>query len=254
MNEHYVYLYRFRSGVPAYVGYGASPARATSHLAGSHNPDLAAWLGGGEWEVSIAGPYRDETEGRRVEAALISALSPRFNRVAGDGPAFVPVGVPPELSERPSMPALAPDEIARRVGGALFVFVKSGADRLSDGRVRFDPAHPDDEVIVEQVRGRWALGPLLDGWTFDPASSPRVLLGVNGPVKARFVVAALPVDVDAWGDPGLKVPGLARWYVPLAARTELDVSGLRGRRVKDLRFGRRSMDLHRWYDSDGALR
>ena len=73
MSAHFVYLYRTRSGVPQYVGYGHSVQRALSHANHSHNSDLRTWLENDNFELTIAGPYRDEQEGKSVEAALISA-------------------------------------------------------------------------------------------------------------------------------------------------------------------------------------
>lgn len=82
---HFVYLYRSTGGLPKYVGYGAHPERAMSHAGASHNERLKAWLGKGDYQLSIAGPYRDEREGKAVEAALISSLNPEFNVASGEG-------------------------------------------------------------------------------------------------------------------------------------------------------------------------
>ncbi len=80
-----MYLYRSASGVPKYVGYGMNVDRALAHAGASHNAALRAWLDEEQFDLSVAGPYRDETEGKAVEAALISALRPEFNRRRAKG-------------------------------------------------------------------------------------------------------------------------------------------------------------------------
>lgn len=44
------------------------------------------------------------------------------------------------------------------------------------------------------------------------------------------------------------------WKVPLVDPTELDMAELRGRRVKDIRFGQFSHQLHIWVDASGQRR
>jgi len=252
---HYVYLYRSSPYGPVkYVGYGMSVERAISHVGRSHNPDLRTWLEVGSFDLTVAGPYRDEHEAKCVEAALISALAPEFNVAVGDGPKFVPLGVPPELSDRPAMPPLSLADIGRATGGALLVYLAPG-DLLSDGRKKFDPAHPDDDVIREQTEGVWDLGRHRNEWLDRPGTAPKILLGIHGRnVEHRFIAAAAEIDPARWFAKDLEVPARKRWKVPLAEPVHLDAHGLRGRRVSNVRFGQFSSRLHIWVDGDGIVR
>jgi hypothetical protein len=250
---HYVYLYR-SAGAPGrvrYVGYGESLPRA---LADRPDPAFAGWLEQGNYQVEVAGPYGDEDVARQVEASLISAIAPEFNRVAGTGPKFAPLGVPPELGERPASDPLSLGELGRRSGGALLVYLAPGT-QLSDGRAKYDPAEPDDEVIVSNIEGVWDLGRHRDEWRRQPDQGPQLLLGIYGPKPARrFVVAAARIASSRWGSPELEVPDQGRWRVPLADPGDLDACGLRGRRVRNVKFGYFAHLLHIWVDGSGHVR
>ena len=130
--EHFVYLYRTPAGIPKYVGYGKTVDRATAHAEVSHNSGLRSWLASGQFDLTVAGPYGDRREALHVEAALISALSPEFNKSPGEGPGFVPLGVPPELGNRPSMAPLTVPQVGKIAGGALIVY---SLQDLSSGTV-----------------------------------------------------------------------------------------------------------------------
>jgi hypothetical protein len=250
----YVYLYRSIRGVPKYIGYGMNVERAQSHAGHSHNIKLREWLKRGEFELSLIGPYRDEVEGKNVEAALISAFQPEFNIAAGNGPKFVPVGVPPEMGDRLTLPALGLAELGRITGGALLVYLSPG-DFLSDGRQKFDPANPKDEIIVADIRGYWDIGRHRDEWTSHPSLGPQALIGVHGKnLKYRFIAGASSYDTSHWYRPDLEVPKRRRWAVPLTTPVDLDAHELRGRRVDDVRFGQFSHQLHIWVDGDGTIR
>jgi hypothetical protein len=255
MGSHYVYLYRDRSNArrPMYVGYGMTVGRAISHARQSHNAALRAWLGAGNFDLTVAGPYRDKAEGQHVEAALISALSPAFNRSPGTGPTFVPIGVPPTLSRRPGMTALTTAGIGQKAGGALLVYLAPG-EFLPDGRPKFDPADPDPKIIVGHMEKRWQIGGLIDEWTKAAASGPKLLVGVYGPnVAHRFIVGAARIDIMKWQEPGLELGG-GRWRVPIKPGSTLDAANLRGRRVDGVRFSNFSHLLHIWVDSHGVIR
>ncbi len=250
---HYVYLYRSSGGVPKYVGYGRDVARALSHAVLSHNEGLRRWLESSKFELSVAGPYRDAVEAKCVEAAIIATLSPEFNVAPGEGPRFVPLGVPPELSERQSLPPLSPSELGTMCGGALIVFLSAG-DMLKDGRTKFDPAHPDDAVVRSNIEGNWDIGRHRESWTSIPRNAPAVLLGVHGKPTHRFVAGAALIDQRRWFDDDLYfgvVGGSKRWKVPLVEPVNLDALDLRGRRVADVKFGQLSWQLHQWIDSEG---
>ena len=67
-SKHYVYLYRDLAGKPKYVGYGQNVQRALSHTEKSHNQSLKALLAKNNFDLSMAGPYRSESEAKVVEA------------------------------------------------------------------------------------------------------------------------------------------------------------------------------------------
>jgi predicted GIY-YIG superfamily endonuclease len=255
--QHFVYFYRTRGGEPIYVGYGRDVERATSHLGRSHNAKLERWLERNEFDLRVAGPYATEAEAKRVEAALISGIQPRFNVAPGEGPRFVPLGIPPDLHERPQMEELSLADVGRAAGGALLVYLAPGVF-LGDGRKRFDPARPNNEETVSHIEQKWQLGRLIERWSMKPQSAPRILLGVYGKVDHRFVAAALEIDRKRWGDPDLRCPQRPgrpkRWRVPLVDRRELDACGLRGRRLQGVKFGRFSHLLHIWVDANGRRR
>jgi len=257
MAEHFVYLYRTPAGVPVYVGYGHQAERAVSHRGSSHNAELRAWLDKATFELQIAGPYRDESEAKAVESALISALAPRFNRSPGDGPAFVPLGVPAGLSCRVQLEPLTIRQIGKLADGALIVYLAPG-DFLKDGRRKFDAAQPADEDAVANIERSWDIGPLQAHWQRFPSSAPRTLIGVHGKPKHRFIVGALTIDVPRLGESGLERTAdrwaTTRWQIPLVNRLELDVGGLRGRRVEGIKFGQFSHQLHIWVDRHGTVR
>lgn len=254
MAEHYVYLYRAAGGAPKYVGYGHHLTRALSHAEHSHNERLREWLTHGRFDLTVAGPYRDEAEAKAVEAALISALGPEYNVAPGDGPRFVPVGVPPALAGRTALAALEEHELGVLTRGALVVYLAPG-DFLSDGRRKYDAADPRDTDVLSNMRGYWDLAKHASEWAAHPDLGPQVLIGVHGRnVAHRFIVGAAAIDTSRWGDQALYLPERRRWQVPLLEPINLDVGGLRGRRVAGLRFGQFSWQLHKWIDQEGRVR
>lgn len=253
VGDHFVYQYLSPAGRTMYVGYGESPSRAMAHSGGSHNPGLRKWLEGGEFELRIAGPYRDETEALAVEAALISVMTPAFNVHPGTGPKFRPLGVPPELGDRPSMPPLTEAEVGRATGGALLVYI-APLKVMKDDRPKVDPTNPDNKVIALDVEAWWELDRHIATWQGDPASGPQTLIGVYGRPRHRLVIGAFDIDTEAWGgQPELNKQGV-KWRVPLADRTNPDALSLRGRRLEGVRFGRARWEHYRWIDGSGAIR
>jgi hypothetical protein len=251
-DQHYVYLYRDSGSARIkYIGYGKEPARAMSHAGASHNTDLRKWLEGASYTLSIAGPYRDETEGLAVEAALISAMQPEFNSSPGTGPKFRPVGVPPELSDRVLQPPLSESEVGKRAGGALLVYIKAG-QVTGDGRTKPDPTTPEVEPIASNAEGWWQIGHHLQGWADHPDTSPQALIAVYGEnPRYRFILGSFEIDPDRWSAVKPNSEGL--WPVPLKDRTDADAHGLRGRRV-DVKFARGRWAYYRWIDREGVLR
>lgn len=253
MAEHFVYLYQSSRGRVVYVGYGRQTRRSMAHPQAGH-AEFRKWLKANAHEVRIAGAYRDAEEAKAVEAALISALEPMFNRAPGDGPRFVPLGVPLELAGRARMAPLTPKQIGKRARGALIVYLAPG-ELLADGRKKFDPSQPVDDDAVRNAERWWQIGNLQDRWAEHPAETPNRLIGVHGRIGHRFIVASLKIDRRRLGDESLRSPrNRARWQVPLVDRTDLDSSGLRGRRVDGVQFGPMSHELHIWVDHDGIVR
>jgi len=255
--QNFVYLYKTLTGTSVYVGYGHTVQRALTHTGASHNRELKAWLGKNKFDLQIAGPYTSEAEAKAVEAALISSMKPRFNKAPGDGPKFAPVGVPPNLWERPQMEPLTLWQIGRHSGGALLVYLAAG-DFLVDGRKKFDAALPSDEIAVSNIEKNWDITRLVEKWRMRPESIPKVLIGIHGKPSHRFIVGALEIDsaeicnpenirrAKRWSQP--------RWQIPLIDRELLDFEDLRGRRVSNIKFGQFSHQLHIWVDQSGRKR
>lgn len=254
-SDSYVYLYRDATGPGVrYVGFGHRPARALSHAAHSHNDDLERWLSRGQYRLEIAGPYPDARSGLAVEAALISAIRPQFNRSPGTGPTFVPMGVPPNLADRVLEPRRSEEELARLAGGALFVYLSDGTV-MTDGRMKANSASPDTQVLVAAAEAWWQIGPLLDYWRSRPEQTPETLVAVHGPApRSRFVLGSFRIDVRRLltGDLERQASGL--WHIPLADRDDADAAALRGRRFTEIRFGRGRREYFHWVDGSGTTR
>ena len=255
--RNFVYLYCNSNGKPMYVGYGSTAQRALSHSKCSHNADLKRWLKTWDFDLRLAGPYASEKEAKAVEAALISSMHPRFNIAPGDGPTFLPVGVPAHLWERPSMKPLTLRELGIKGNGALLVYLSPG-DYLRDGRRKFDPALPSDRTAFKNIEKNWDLTGLIDLWGRRPDLMPRTILGIHGKVGHRFVVGSLEIDRERLCDPRNRRYSdrwpRARWRVPVVDSTNLDRAQLRGRRVDGVVFGQFSHQLHIWVDAKGRRR
>lgn len=253
--EHFVYQYLDRSnGATVYVGYGMATDRALSHAKTSHNDGLRAWLEKGAFELRIAGPYASKKEGFAVEAALISAISPKFNKHPGNGPKFRPLGVPEELAERPSMTPLTVAEIGTQAGGALIVYIAPGTT-MADGRPKYDPAHPDPATVAIDVEAWWQIGRHLAGWSDAPDAGPQVLVGAYGRPGHRFVIGSYKIDTAQWGaDKAENTDSRGRWRVPLVDKTHQDTAELCGRRIESLKFGQFPSSHYLVVGADGKVR
>jgi predicted GIY-YIG superfamily endonuclease len=246
-----VYLYRDRNGTLRYVGRGATPERAQQHANGSHNAALAALIASGEYELEIAGPYNSYEIAAEVEAALISAMRrpgkhELYNRVPGNGHRFLPLGVPTELAERPLQPPLSVSEIGQRTGGALIVRNSFGKDP-EPGRPRLDPLRIDTRVLVDNIRRKWLIENLRPTWIAEPEVAPKVVLAAAGPLKRRYVPAAVYLDTDGWGAvPAQELP------LALHRSPELDACSLRGRLLSDAKFARGPVHHFIWVDASGV--
>lgn len=255
MERHVVYLFRnARQGV-TYVGRGQSTARPEQGVTASHNPELRKLVEGGQFTLEVAGPYGDMKTAAAVEAALISALSipaaPRLVNVApGDGPKFAPLGVPIELADRLTLDSLSLPELGMMTGGILLVRLASGGAFKNDElRRKFDPSDPDDRVVAENVVRWWWLRPLIEQWKA-AGEWPKVVAGLAGPPKRRYVAGALKVDPDGiWSAPD------EVWFeAPTILDAGVDAHELRGRLVNGALFNQIWSGLFIWVDGAGNIR
>lgn len=248
-----VYVYRRLDGTIVYVGRGLTPDRAQSHSAGSHNTALSALIATGEYELEIAGPYDPYEVAMEVEAAMISALArpgrhDLYNRTPGNGHKFAPLGVPPELAERPLQPPLTVADVGRMTGGALIVRNSFGAE-LEPGRPRLDPMQIDPDVLVENIRRYWLIEKLRPGWVNDPSLAPKVVVAAAGPPKRRYVPTSVWLDADRWASvPRHELP------LDLARCPDLDAGSVRGRLLIDAKFARGRIHHYIWVDGSGVVR
>jgi hypothetical protein len=145
------------------------------------------------------------------------------------------------------MSELSLRQIGLKAGGALLVYLAPG-DFLKDGRRNFNAAVPSDRDAVSNIEKNWDLTRLIEFWRKYLKARPNVIVGILGRVDHQFLVGVLDIDkekrchdrnqrtADRWPRP--------RWKVPLVHANELDVEELWGRRVKDIRFGQFSHQLH----------
>ncbi len=229
--NHFVYIYRDKSGKARYVGYGENSARALSHRTGTHNDKLQQLLANQDLNLEIAGPFDSRKTGIAVETALISALKPDANSALAPGPKkyrFRPLGVRDEFVSRIVAPPLSLQDLQKVLAkhkSPQFLCVKITEEEL-DERRPYDPANPpDDKSIVKRMVRYWPLARKRKTWMENPAQSPAILLAIYGSPGAQFIVAAAAIDRNGW----------AKMYsddeVPLIKPWNLDMSQLRGRHI-----------------------
>lgn len=239
--QHYVYIYSDERERVRYVGYGCETARATPHLAGSHNDKLNRFLAGRKYRLEIAGPFDSEETGRAVETALISALKPDLNVDPGQSRwRFRPVGVPLAYADRPTEPELTLSDFLALQGAkptsVLFVII-TRLDFEGD-RAGYDPAGPlSDDQLRQRLDHWWQVQRFLPEWAANPVESPGLLIGVYGSPGQQLVIGSAHIDRASWAS-AEQQGGLIR--IPLIEPTNLDAFSLRGRRIaraSGLRFG-----------------
>jgi len=248
--KYFCYVYRRpETGKVLYVGYATDASRAYTD---GHNERVAHFVGSGQaYEISISGPYRDEEEARNVEAALVSILNPEFNKINQPGVKFRPLGVPQDCATRRTEPVLNAHEIGRMMGGCIIVFCNL-TSQLKSGQLKVGPTSFSDEVILENIKGHWAVKKFIASWSSNPDSSPKYLIAVQGPLKDRIVIASVGIDALGWS----KTPS-APWdphlyEVPLRSDGDLDAKSLRGRRV-DIKFGAGTVNCTMVIDETGLV-
>jgi predicted GIY-YIG superfamily endonuclease len=244
------YIYRRPdNGKILYVGYATEVSRAFTD---GHNEKITEFVNSGEdYEIYISGPYRDEEEARNVEAALVSALRPEFNQIEQPGKKFHPLGIPEEFSSRRSEPTLDPHELGRATGGCIIVYCNL-TSQLKSGASKVGPTSFSDQVILDNIKGHWAVKKFLPLWGSNPETSPTSLVAVQGTVKDRIIIASAQINSENW----LSTPS-APWEsrlfeIPLLLKSGLDMFGLRGRRV-DIRFGAGTSNCTMVVDADGLV-
>lgn len=249
--NYYVYLYRNPTNLKVmYVGYGTEANRA--HASG-HNERVLPEAG--KFIIEISEPYRDEVEARNVEAALIYSLKPEWNKIEGTGNKFRPFGVPIELISRRTLSPITLGEIGKITGGALIVLssekaeMKTNVDKLS-------PTNFEDNVIIENIREYWHVAKYKELWATRPATSPRALVGVQGPTNnGRIVVASIEIDQSGWNETP-QAPhktNMPLHRIPLVENSSLDLGEIRGRLVDDAKFQVGSL-TYIWVDGYGQVR
>ena len=173
----------------------------------SHNPALRKLIDTGHFSVEVAGPYGDLKTAAAVEAALhlglVDLRRPTARQYRARGRAqFAPLGVPIELADRLVLEPLSLPELGRLTGGILLVRLASGGAFKNDElRRKFDPSNLDDEVVAENVARWWWVEPLVKQWEAG-GEWPKVVAGLAGPPKRRYVAGALEVDpIGEWTAP-----------------------------------------------------
>lgn len=241
----YVYIYRDEAGRCRYIGKGTSADRPMAHS--GRTDSFGQWLKTGKFEIEIAGPYRDQQEALEVESALISALrptSPLFNAptAPGSGQQFHPLGVPAQEAARLLEPPVSMEETGRATGGALIVYIRS-----------LDLTKPVTEAVATAASGTWQLESRIHGWRANPETGPKVLVGVAGPLRHRFIAGAFDIATDRWAEPAHRTATGRLWWIPLVDRSRADACGLRGRRLTEIAFGRSKSQHFRIVDGDGVI-
>lgn len=251
MSENYFcYIYRRPdNGRVLYVGYATDASRAYTD---GHNEHVADFVSSGQaYEISISGPYRDEEEARNVEAALVSVLNPEFNKINQPGVKFRPLGIPQECATRRNERVLNAHEIGRIVGGCIIVFCNL-TSQLKSGKSKVGPTSFSDDVVLENIKGHWAVRKFIPSWSSNPYSSPKCLIAVQGPVKDRIVIASVQIDELGWSETPAAPWDPHLHEIPLRSDGDLDAKSLRGRRV-DIKFGAGTPNCTMVVDNTGLV-
>lgn len=249
-DKFYAYLYRDPKTLKIrYVGYATNPSRAYTD---GHNELIGDAVKGGEQlEILIAGPYRDEAEARNVEAALVSAIQPELNLIQQPGIKFHPLGVPSELGDRRFQPVLDVHEIGRIAGGALVVYCDLTSP-LYDQASKVSPTNFTDDVVFANIQDHWRVKDFMQGWIENPASSPTLLVAVQGPPKDRIVIGSARIDANGWATT-IAAPHKDYLHrIPLDKTAGLDNAELRGRRVS-VKFNSGPSNIIMYVDGDGLV-
>lgn len=227
-----------------YIGRGKHRSRPLQHLRRSHNPRVVERIE--RWErrriapiIEVTAELTDETA-RSVEAALISShwdsgtlLNKRRERI-GSSSALCSMLLPHQHAERHRMDPLTRRDIAE-AGGAVAVYVNARTFEEESGLKR-KGAQPaldlNDDTIRDRIIQYWQLGKLARAWAEREAEKPRLLIGVTGPLRRRWVLGALEIDQSGW-EQALADAESGYLTVPTKRSGKLDVNKFRGRVIAD---------------------
>ena len=247
-DKFFTYIYRSpANGKILYAGFATDITRVHEI---AHNKNVSENLG--KFEILISGPYRDEAEARNVEAALISAIDPEWNEVQGTGHKCRPCGVPPELVIRRTEPDLGVSEIGKITGGAIIVLSQESAV-LKHNVQKLTPNLFEDGVVLGNIREYWNIKKYIDEWSGSYDLSPKVLVGVQGPIGSRLIVGSVNIDTAGWLDTPVADHDKNVHRIPTMADSSLDCYELRGRKTSNVKFGQSSLTWI-WVDGDGIVR
>lgn len=144
-------------------------------------------------------------------------------------------------------------EIGHTTGGALIV-LSSLTSKLKSGDSKLSPLNFSDDVVLNNIRNHWYVKKFLQTWIADPSTSPKVLVGVQGPPKGRIIVGAVAIDVDGWAATPVGEHDSSVHTIPTVEPTNLDVNELRGRSTSDVVFARGKVFTFIWVDESGKIR
>ena len=247
-DKFFTYIYRSpANGKILYAGFATDITRVHEI---AHNKNVSENLG--KFEILISGPYRDEAEARNVEAALISAIDPEWNEVQGTGHKFRPFGVPPELVIRRTEPDLGVSEIGKITGGAIIVLSQESAV-LKHNVQKLTPNLFEDGVVLGNIREYWNIKKYIDEWSGSYDLSPKVLVGVQGPIGSRLIVGSVNIDTAGWLDTPVADHDKNVHRIPTMVDSSLDCYELRGRKTSNVKFGQSSLTWI-WVDGNGIVR
>lgn len=248
--KYFCYIYRRpENGRILYVGYATDASRAYTD---GHNDLIMSYVGSGQkYEISISGPYRDEDEARNIEAALVSVLRPEFNQIDQPGNRFRPLGIPQEFSSRRLIPPIDIHDLGRLTGGCIVVFCNL-TSQLKSGKAKVGPTSFSDDVILENIKGHWAVKKFIPTWSETPTDSPSYLVAVQGPVNDRIVIASVEIQKDGWAQTPSAPWAPNLFEVPISPSDELDMMNLRGRCV-DIKFGAGTANSTMVVDGSGLV-
>ena len=247
-DKYFTYVYRNpENGKILYAGFATDITRVHEI---AHNKNVSE--NSGKFEILISGPYRDKIEALNVEAALISAIDPEWNEVSGAGHQFRPFGVPPELVIRRTEPPLSVSEIGKITGGAIIVLSQESAV-LKHNVQKLTPNLFEDGVVLGTIREYWKIKKYLNEWSCNNDLSPKVLVGVQGPIGSRLIVGAVNIDIDGWMDTPTADHDKNVHRIPTITNSSLDCHELRGRKTSNVKFGMSSLTWI-WVDGNGIVR